>query len=201
MWLAVGETTVLKRCASCHTVNRVQMARGVECRCGQCGSDLPLTHYDVLGLPYDASPSDIKSAYKRSIKIWHPDVHPNRELAQRQTQRILAAYVTLANPDTRGIYDSSLRGPSGQPKSTDNAKGFQASGVSQDGTSASLRSTAAGRTSNFYLALGGFTAFTLGGAILSGLSGSPMALFILLALSVIGAVQLLVRLFHEGAGS
>ena len=53
--------------------------------------------YSVLGLPPNASDEDVKKAYKRLAKKYHPDVAGNSEEAQRKMQEINAAYDAIIN--------------------------------------------------------------------------------------------------------
>lgn len=69
------------------------------------------TLYDFLGLPRDATQKHIKDAYRRSAKIWHPDIAVEGELA-RNTEEFLKihdAYIILSDPETRAKYDERLR--------------------------------------------------------------------------------------------
>ena len=53
--------------------------------------------YSVLGLPPNASDEDVKKAYKKLAKKYHPDVAGNSEEAQRKMQEINAAYDAIIN--------------------------------------------------------------------------------------------------------
>ena len=65
--------------------------------------------YQVLGVSRDASDEEIKKAYRRLAKKYHPDLNPGDEEAARQMQRINAAYEQITNPEksnpTYGGYD------------------------------------------------------------------------------------------------
>ena len=65
--------------------------------------------YQVLGVSRDASDEEIKKAYRRLAKKYHPDLNPGDEEAARQMQRINAAYEKITNPErsgqTYGDYD------------------------------------------------------------------------------------------------
>jgi molecular chaperone DnaJ len=77
--------------------------------------------YIVLGLQRDASTGDIKRAYRRLARRFHPDINPgDREAAARFLQ-ILEAYETLTDPDRRRRYDS---GQIGQVIDGESAFGF-----------------------------------------------------------------------------
>ena len=65
--------------------------------------------YKVLGVSPDASDEEIKQAYRRLAKKYHPDLNPGDENAARQMQRVNAAYEQIknpekANPSQRGGY-------------------------------------------------------------------------------------------------
>ena len=57
--------------------------------------------YDILGVPRDATPEQIKAAHRAKAKRWHPDAGGNPEAFQR----IQHAYDTLSDPDERAYYD------------------------------------------------------------------------------------------------
>jgi molecular chaperone DnaJ len=62
--------------------------------------------YIVLGLERGASVSDIKRAYKRLARRFHPDINPGDRLAATQFRQIAEAYETLIDPDRRRHYDA-----------------------------------------------------------------------------------------------
>ena len=55
--------------------------------------------YAVLGVSRDASDDEIKKAYRRLAKQYHPDVNPGDEYAAQQMQQINAAYEQIKNPE------------------------------------------------------------------------------------------------------
>ncbi len=58
--------------------------------------------YKVLGVSPDASDEDIKRAYRRLAKKYHPDLNPGDQEAARKMQQINAAYEQIKNPDKAG---------------------------------------------------------------------------------------------------
>lgn len=64
-------------------------------------------YYQILELPYNASASDIKKAYREKAKHCHPDVSRS-EKAKRDFQLINQAYSTLSNAEKRRKYDLLL---------------------------------------------------------------------------------------------
>src|SRR4051812_11389077 len=66
----------------------------------------PKGYYACLGLKPWATASDIRAAYHRGAKQWHPDVDPRPE-AKARFQAITEAYRILINPAERAIYDKS----------------------------------------------------------------------------------------------
>ena len=54
--------------------------------------------YKVLGVSPNASDEEIKQAYRRLAKKYHPDLNPGDEMAAKQMQRINAAYEKIKNP-------------------------------------------------------------------------------------------------------
>lgn len=55
--------------------------------------------YKVLGVSRDASDEEIKKAYRKLAKKYHPDLHPGDQEAAKQMQRINAAYEQIKNPE------------------------------------------------------------------------------------------------------
>jgi len=63
-------------------------------------------YYEVLGVPRDAKPEDIKSAYRRLAKQYHPDRNPeNRAQAEERFKELSEAYEVLVDPEKRQLYD------------------------------------------------------------------------------------------------
>jgi molecular chaperone DnaJ len=62
-------------------------------------------HYDVLGVPRDASDADIKKAYRRLARELHPDVNPSPEASER-FKEVTHAYDVLGDPEQRRRYDA-----------------------------------------------------------------------------------------------
>src|SRR3954466_11756580 len=63
--------------------------------------------YIVLGLERAASVGDIKRAYKRLARRYHPDINPGDRRAEAQFRQIAQAYETLIDPDRRRRYDAT----------------------------------------------------------------------------------------------
>lgn len=62
--------------------------------------------YVILGLPHSASESEIKRAYRRLARRYHPDINPGDRAAEARFREILQAYETLIDPARRSRYDS-----------------------------------------------------------------------------------------------
>ena len=61
--------------------------------------------YQILKVPTDASPSEIKRAYYREALLTHPDKNVEDAKANERFQHLSLAYRTLSNDDTREAYD------------------------------------------------------------------------------------------------
>jgi DnaJ-class molecular chaperone len=61
--------------------------------------------YKVLGVARDAKPEDIKKAYRRLARKFHPDVNPGKKDAEDQFKKISEAFDVLSDPKKREIYD------------------------------------------------------------------------------------------------
>jgi molecular chaperone DnaJ len=63
-------------------------------------------YYEVLGVPRTASADEVKTAYRRLARQYHPDVaKENPKVAEERFKEISEAYEVLANPETRQRYD------------------------------------------------------------------------------------------------
>jgi molecular chaperone DnaJ len=71
--------------------------------------------YAVLGIPQGASVSEIKRAYRRLSRRYHPCVNPGDRTAEALFLRIAEAYETLIDPARRQQYDESGGRVSGRP--------------------------------------------------------------------------------------
>ena len=71
-------------------------------------------YYDILGVGKDASPEDIKSAYRKLAKKYHPDINKTAE-ATEKFKEINEAYECLSDPTKKSNYDQfgSASGPQG----------------------------------------------------------------------------------------
>lgn len=61
--------------------------------------------YIVLGVDRDASVEEVKRAYRRLARKYHPDINPGDRAAAALFRRIADAYETLSDPDRRRQYD------------------------------------------------------------------------------------------------
>ena len=64
-----------------------------------------IDYYKVLGLSKDASADDIKKAYRKLARKYHPDLNPNDKEAEKKFKEINEANEVLSDPDKRKKYD------------------------------------------------------------------------------------------------
>jgi Ca-activated chloride channel homolog len=64
-------------------------------------------HYSTLGVPYNATPEEIRSAYFQLARNLHPDVNPD-PFVREQFIEVQKAYEVLSNPQKKARYDESL---------------------------------------------------------------------------------------------
>jgi molecular chaperone DnaJ len=62
-------------------------------------------YYEVLGVGRDASPEEIKKAYRRLARQYHPDVNKDDPNAEQKFKEISEAYETLSDANRRARYD------------------------------------------------------------------------------------------------
>ena len=62
-------------------------------------------YYEVLGVAKGASDDEIKRAYKKLARKYHPDLNPDNKEAEEKFKEAAEAYDVLSNPDKRARYD------------------------------------------------------------------------------------------------
>ena len=65
-------------------------------------------YYSILGVREDATPRELKSAYRNLMRKWHPD-RCRHEDATRRTEEVSFAYSVLSDPESRYNHDIDLR--------------------------------------------------------------------------------------------
>lgn len=62
-------------------------------------------YYEVLGIDKSSSDADIKKAYRKMAKQYHPDVNPGDKTAEAKFKEVSEAYEILSDPQKRARYD------------------------------------------------------------------------------------------------
>jgi curved DNA-binding protein CbpA len=100
------------------------------------------SYYEVLGVPFDANPDQIQTAYHDLAKQYHPDRYQSRDFSAEthsKVQQIFTyineAYFTLKDPDSRAAYNEKrhfkeLKGESGSSRDEKTAEALFRSGLS-----------------------------------------------------------------------
>ncbi len=68
-------------------------------------------YYEILGVDRKATEADIKAAYRKLVKMYHPDLHPNDANAAAKFKEINEANEVLSDPQKRQAYDYELDHP------------------------------------------------------------------------------------------
>ena len=62
-------------------------------------------YYGILGVDRDATPEQVKKAYRKLAHQYHPDKNPGDKEAEERFKELSEAYETLSQPDKRAAYD------------------------------------------------------------------------------------------------
>jgi molecular chaperone DnaJ len=62
-------------------------------------------YYEVLGIKRDAKPEEIKKAYRRLARKYHPDVNPGDKASEERFKLTTEAHDVLSDPKKRSVYD------------------------------------------------------------------------------------------------
>ena len=62
-------------------------------------------YYKILGVPRGASDEEIKKAYRKLARKYHPDLNPGDKTAEARFKEIQEAYAVLSDPKKRAQYD------------------------------------------------------------------------------------------------
>ena len=62
-------------------------------------------YYEVLGVSKGATPDEIKKAYRKLAKQYHPDLNPDNKDAEAKFKEVNEAYEILSDADKRDKYD------------------------------------------------------------------------------------------------
>src|SRR5882757_3453995 len=76
--------------------------------------------YYILGTDANCSFDEIKEAYRKLSKKFHPDLNQNDAYFESRFREIQEAYETLIDPSRRLIYDAALKKSKSNPPPTEN---------------------------------------------------------------------------------
>src|SRR6516165_1731923 len=66
---------------------------------------MPRDYYETLGVKRDASEDEIKKAYRKLARQYHPDRNPGDKQAETRFKEVQEAYDVLSDKSKRGEYD------------------------------------------------------------------------------------------------
>jgi molecular chaperone DnaJ len=91
-------------------------------------------YYKVLGIPRSASDEDIKKAYRKLARKYHPDLNPNNKDSESKFKEVSEANDILSDAEKRKNYDTygDPAGPGAMPGPGFSSQGFDMGGSFQD---------------------------------------------------------------------
>ncbi|MBZ4642520.1 MAG: molecular chaperone DnaJ [Deferribacteraceae bacterium] len=63
-------------------------------------------YYEILGINKNATQDEIKKAYRKLARKYHPDINPNNKEAEEKFKLVSEAYAVLSDPEKRKQYDT-----------------------------------------------------------------------------------------------
>ncbi len=122
---------------------------------------MPRDYYEVLGVARDASEADIKKAYRKLARDYHPDRNPGDKQAETRFKEVQQAYEVLGDKNKRAQYD---RFGFAGPEAGAGAGGGRSAGAAGRAASSSRAWTPptwpASSASSAWAAWGGWAAWT-----------------------------------------
>ncbi len=98
-------------------------------------------YYELLGVSRDASATEIRKAYRRLARKYHPDVNPGDKASEDKFKQIQEAYEVLSDPKKRkmydqyGVYSDQIKSGQGAPAAGFDFSGFDFSNLGGGGSS------------------------------------------------------------------
>ncbi len=92
-----------------------------------------IDYYKILGVPKDIAQNEVKKAYLKRAKQFHPDLHPDDPKAKAKFQALNEAYDVIGDPEKRKKYDQYGEQWREAEHFQDGGGGFQGGGSPFDG--------------------------------------------------------------------
>ncbi|RME68200.1 MAG: J domain-containing protein [Verrucomicrobia bacterium] len=112
-------------------------------------------YYQILGVPRDASEADIKKAFRKLARKYHPDVAKDKKEAEEKFKQINEAYDVLSDPVKRAKYDKL-----GARWQEYEAAGYDPTAQAGPGAARTRRWTSPDGTQTYEFSFGGSTGFS-----------------------------------------
>ena len=90
--------------------------------------------YEILGVKKESTQEEIKKAYRKLARKWHPDINPGNKDAEQKFKDISAAYDCLGNAEKRKLYDEFGEDSLNSGFDAEKAREYKKWGAYQQGT-------------------------------------------------------------------